>query len=752
MTTPRDCHQGRCQRRDALYRLVQATWLAFLGLTLFWSALVAAQVLPVPVLASPNVDLTQNGQVRDLERLPNGGWLVAGNFSRVGVHNCPGIARLQADGSADTAFTPTTLLDPAQLRRIRLGTNGRTYALYTSQVLALRSDGTTDPTFTPVAVSSGSANSLAVVSDGVLVGGFFTQLLTNPVTTVSRLVKFNLDGSHNTTFAVPSGGNVLAMAAAGLDRVVAVGGFSTIGGQTRTGVALLDTSGTGGVISSFNPVLQNGGDSVFVEDVAVVGDSVYIVGRFTTVNGSPRSRAAKLSLLDGSVDPNWVVAIGGSTLNALTVDAIQNDVIISSGAAQTYANPPAAATTRLVAKASQSTGAINLAFDLNVQFPFGFTPLLSFAEGDAPTRTLVGGTFQQIGTASRFGLVQVDAAGQQDALSAHVEAFRAGVVNTLRFDPGTGRTYLAGSFRRAGNAARSFVLRLNRDGVVDAGWRPSVDERSNPGMAVAPGVGVFVAGNNGILKFDEVTGDPAPGWSNTRAVSELVVGGSALYSLESGKLLRFPLSGNGADDAGFAADVASARNLQYDPIGNTLFVVQVITVAGGGTENRLTRLDALTGAVLPAFDLRLQNNASVVGPQGYSVDGDGVWVAGNFNLVNGVTRASPARVLLGTGQLDPAVAPTTGATFNNGLLAHRGFFYGLRFLSNSAEVLRMGAGGGPMDPTWKLTANTSVLTMAGDGVRLLVGGAFENLGTENTRRLGVAAVLEADGLHANSFE
>ena len=55
-----------------------------------------AQDLPVTVLASPNVDLTQPGLVRSLLRQPDGNWLVAGDYQRLGVLRRPGLGRLAA--------------------------------------------------------------------------------------------------------------------------------------------------------------------------------------------------------------------------------------------------------------------------------------------------------------------------------------------------------------------------------------------------------------------------------------------------------------------------------------------------------------------------------------------------------------------------------------------------------------------------------------------------------------------------------
>ncbi|MBK8285182.1 MAG: hypothetical protein IPK97_10035 [Ahniella sp.] len=76
------------------------------------------------------------------------------------------------------------------------------------------------------------------------------------------------------------------------------------------------------------------------------------------------------------------------------------------------------------------------------------------------------------------------------------------------------RTYLSGTFLRAGVAERRYILRLSPSGVVDTAWRAQTDDRQRPAMAVVPGQGVYVAANAGIFRLNEVDGNQIAGWTN----------------------------------------------------------------------------------------------------------------------------------------------------------------------------------------------------------------------------------------------
>lgn len=722
------------------------------GALLSMSLGLTAQNLPVSVLASPNVDLAEPGHVRQIVKQGDGQWMLVGDFRRMGATARTGIARLQADGSVDPSFVNLADINASLVEQVQPLSDGRYRVLSINRVQTLLPGGAVDPSFTSLLFNPTFARSMAEVDDGFIVVGNFTQVLTTPATAVARIAKFNGDGTLATGFTFGLSGNAHVVRATSPTDVVVGGNFTSAGGQARTALARLSTIGAGTLAAGWNPVLARVGGAPLVEDIVVVGDAVYVAGRFDSVDGIARSRLVKLALADGAVDAGWNVSVGGAQTTALRL-AVQGDhLLVGSGQTQSFANPPAAALLRQVARVSLATGTIDAAF--NPLYGGSGTPTFAAAEGDVPSRVLIGGNFDQVGAVSRFGTAQLDATGQLDPPSGHAEAIDPGSVARVAFDAAIRRTYLTGSFLRAGSAARRFVLRLLPSGLVDSAWRAQTDDRVNPALAIAPGQGVFVAANFGVARLDEVEGNLMPGWNNSFVANELVVGGDAVYALSFNQLVRLPLSGNGSADPGFAAVLGSSPGgLAYDALGNSLLLTMFVAQPGGGSQARLVRLDALTGAVIPAFAPLLETNAGVVGAQGIAVDGDGVWVAGNFTRVNGVPRASPVRLMLADGEIDPAVAPTFGTAFNNGLGFNRGFFYGFLTTSGGAiEMRRMPATGGEFDAAWRLAVNGAVTSVAFDGVRLILGGDFDRLGVGPSIRQGVAAVLEAERIFADDYE
>ncbi|MBK8285183.1 MAG: delta-60 repeat domain-containing protein [Ahniella sp.] len=414
-TPPETRSASVCQPiRPVMARIVMLFVCAFGALN------ATSQDLPVTVLPSPNVDLTQAGVVRSVLRQPDGNWLVAGNYQRLGTVRRPGLGRLAADGSVDTSFQPVTSLSPANIRQIVSRDDGSSLVLHINLVQRLLSNGTVDPTFSSLQFNPTFANSIVVVSDGFIVGGNFTQVLTSPATTVQRLAKFGFDGSLISTFSVGVNSNIRVMQATGPDEIIVGGIFTQAGGQARTGLARISTSGAGALVADWNPVLTRSGGSVSIEDIAVVGNEVFITGLFDTVNGATRTRAAKLGLTTGVVDPVWNVAVTGAQTASLRVVPHNTSVILSTGQPQTYANPPAAGISRRAARIDRTSGVIDTGFD-----PAMFSenvPSFTATDGDSPTRLLIAGNFVQVDAVQRFGLAQLDAAGRLDLQSGHVEA------------------------------------------------------------------------------------------------------------------------------------------------------------------------------------------------------------------------------------------------------------------------------------------------------------------------------------------
>ena len=139
--------------------------------------------------------------------------MVGGDFTTVGGEPRNRLARLNADGTADTAFNPDL---------------------------------------------NGSVLSLALQLDGkLLVGGYFTQVFGQ---TRNYMAQLNADGTLDTTFSSNANDIVTALALQSDGKVVVGGNFTTIGGQPRNYMARLST--TQAALQSLDIIAYTAGSSV----------------------------------------------------------------------------------------------------------------------------------------------------------------------------------------------------------------------------------------------------------------------------------------------------------------------------------------------------------------------------------------------------------------------------------------------------------------------------------------------------------
>lgn len=142
----------------------------------------------------PNVD----GPVYQIVVQPDGKMLIQGGFSQVGGVSRSGFARLNADGTLDTAFAPT-------------------FSLSSQMALAVQPDGK------------------------ILVGGGFT---TVNGTARNRIARLNGDGTLDTGFDPNANSDVSVILVQGDGKIYVQGAFSSIGGGSRSIHARLNADGT----------------------------------------------------------------------------------------------------------------------------------------------------------------------------------------------------------------------------------------------------------------------------------------------------------------------------------------------------------------------------------------------------------------------------------------------------------------------------------------------------------------------------
>lgn len=168
-----------------------------------------------------------------------------------------------------------------------------------------------------------------VVPDGS--GGWFIGGGINNVDgqSVSRVAHLNADGSLDTSWApsVTGGNGVWAMAKVGNTLLIG-GDFLQVNGTTRTRLAALDA--TTGALLSWAPTANS-----TVHNMAVYGNTVYIVGQFRNLAGSTRNLAGSVRLdartggAGGTCLDNWDATdcltawdpnLGGSGVKSVAAD------------------------------------------------------------------------------------------------------------------------------------------------------------------------------------------------------------------------------------------------------------------------------------------------------------------------------------------------------------------------------------------------------------------------------------------------
>ncbi len=202
--------------------------------------------------------------INDILLQPDGKIIVAGNFDTINNIPIKNIVRLNANGSIDNTFNPSSGFN-GWIHAIALQTDGKiiaggTFELYNGTVAnyiaRLNADGSTDDSF-----DHGGFNlpvtALTVEPGGkIIVGGGFTAF-TGYVDTVTtmRIARLNSDGSLDTGFDTGTGSDwgIVTLAIQPDGRIIAGGRVETFDGITRQGIVRLHGDNDTSVVASFEP-------------------------------------------------------------------------------------------------------------------------------------------------------------------------------------------------------------------------------------------------------------------------------------------------------------------------------------------------------------------------------------------------------------------------------------------------------------------------------------------------------------------
>ncbi len=629
----------------------------------------------------PTFNPAINGQVSAIALQSDGKILIVGNFTTVNTTARNHIARLNPDGSLDSAYDPNANASVRSVvvqpdgKAIVAGDvttfqpNGATTTTARNYIARLNTDGTLDTAFNPFPVAA--VNAVALQSDGkVLIGGAFTSVAPGASTTSTTrnyLARINADGTLDTTFD-PNMNNVVNAIALAPNGDIVVGGLftslePTVNGTKITGfpaanIARMKSDGT--VDRTFNPTTDFAVNSIAIQP----NGQILLAGDFTTLrpnlSGNPiaRNHLARLNA-DGTLDlafnPDIVGSVftvaapsDGSILVGGDFTGLQGTGLLLIGGA--FSNVGGVAVPYLALL--NDDGSVNSNF---LPAPDGaVNAVLTLPDG----RFVVGGAFTRIGGAARNRIARFNADGTLDTTYTPPASILL-EVKALALQP-DGRLLAA-----TGNR----VVRLNADGSADTAFGPFVDGPVN-GLAVQPDGRIVIISSNTTSLIGTVNRlNPDGGFDTTfnkqtasqpfRAVvlqtnGQIIVSSGATDSAQR-RLMR--LNGDGTIDAAYnPAPNAAVTALALQRDGRLMIGGSFTTVSGvsrvalarlSPTESSVNTLGVSADRTTVAWILG--NVSSELAAVTFEISGDGT----NWSLLGNGRRATGSFIL--TGQSFPSV-------------------------------------------------------------------------------------------------
>lgn len=504
-------------------------------------------------------------------------------------------------------------------------------------------------------------------------------------------------------------GGIRIIAAASDGGYLIAGDFRSVHGAGRAGFAKVTSNGS--VVTAFDPAPDRA-----IKAIAVAGTSAFVIGDFTAVAGVSRPRFARISTVDGALDPNFDPAPDVAPL-AIATDAAGNVY-----AAGNFTSIGGLSGRKLV-RLDPATGAADPAWNpVFVGVPFEMTQMT----------LAVNGPWLYVG-----GKIVCDSDGMSGAL-------RRVSLSTGQVDPNWNPLPEV-----ANGADLSLVFDAGGDVFVNA--RPGLSVFGDCESGFPPTLRRVSATSGGIMATftapPEVSFPAAGDGSNLYAT----VLSTTVFGREGGG----PLMGLVRLDPATGAVVATAPALIHSPRAllatptSLLLAIDGVVSLGSVASHGLLAMNKATLVQLPLFLARVLRPGAAR-KLARAPDGK-VYVGGDFRFVDGVERNNLAR-LNADGTLDPAW--TTGVEGSvSSLLLHGNHLYVGGYFVGWGGVLRMGAAkfdiAGAFDGAWNPNLSDPPRVMLADNGAIYLGGIFSTVGGVTRRWL--ARVSETTGALDNSF-
>ena len=544
----------------------------------------------------------------------------------------------------------------------------------------------------------------AVASDGSggwYIGGYFSLVAG---VAINNLAHIESDGSLDETWNPNPDSQIYSIAVSGSDIYVG-GSFTTIGGQSRNRIAKLNNT-NGNADATWNP--NSDSDVLCIE---VSGSDVYVGGYFVSIGGQSRNYLAKLNNTNGNADATWNPNSDGYIYDiAVSGSDIYVGGDLSSIGGQSRIG---------IAKLNNTNGNADATWNPNSD---GIVNGIAILSSDI----YVGGDFSDIGGQARSNIAKLNNTnGNADATwDPAASGFDDGVYDIA---VSGSSVYVAGDFTSIGGQSRFGIAKLNNtNGNADSSWDAS------PGSYVTDisiyDSDIYVAGY-----FDTIGGQ---GRQYLAAID-----------LSTNELTSWDPAPNGDG----VYDIAVS--------GSDIYVGGSFTTIGGQSRNRIAKLNNTNGNADASWNPNSNSTVKTI-----TISDSYLYVGGNFSTIGGQSRNGLAR-LASDGTADSAWLPgtiiglneygnpTAQANFNNIVVSGNelyvvGDFNSIESVTRN-RIARLSVGDAALDREWNPSADDEVYTIAVTNYGIFAGGIFTTIGGQS--RDGLAMLDSVTGVATPSW-